>query len=281
MINGRLLIHFLYGILLHLTLFVKDASYLDVAQLTLHPTNQCPQNETERNNRATAISCTDTGNYMCIPDNDLMELFEFCFPLYSVRIGKGRCLTVYNKSNVLEYNCQSFVAGCPEKKYHSDELFKYPNCSAIRNGCFHADMFCVSSNASTCPPENPLREPTETISHWYRILTIFSVLVNIGICCSFGIKKIVIWSKKVKKKNDEVGLGDEKTVDQKEAVPLRQYNSIGQDDKETDDRCTTNAILEDDENHSNDANVTVIKSRKILAQVHVRKPDMKCSKKNT
>ncbi|XP_078322246.1 uncharacterized protein LOC144621999 isoform X3 [Crassostrea virginica] len=243
MINGRLLIHFLYGILLHLTLFVKDASYLDVAQLTLHPTNQCPQNETERNNRATAISCTDTGNYMCIPDNDLMELFEFCFPLYSVRIGKGRCLTVYNKSNVLEYNCQSFVAGCPEKKYHSDELFKYPNCSAIRNGCFHADMFCVSSNASTCPPENPLREPTETISHWYRILTIFSVLVNIGICCSFGIKKI--------------------------------------DDKETDDRCTTNAILEDDENHSNDANVTVIKSRKILAQVHVRKPDMKCSKKNT
>lgn len=38
----------------------------------------------------------------------------------------------------------------------------------------------------------------------------------------------MIWSKKVKKKNDEVGLGDEKTVDQKEAVPLRQYNSIGQ-----------------------------------------------------
>lgn len=60
----------------------------DVANLTLHLTRTCPQNQTEIIERETAINCSE--NYMCLPNKNLTELFEICIPRYSIRINKGK-----------------------------------------------------------------------------------------------------------------------------------------------------------------------------------------------
>lgn len=63
---------------------------LKVSNLPLHLTRNCPQNQTAWDERATAINCSDTRKYMCLPNGNFTNLFEICYPYYSIRVSKGK-----------------------------------------------------------------------------------------------------------------------------------------------------------------------------------------------
>lgn len=63
---------------------------LNVTNHHIYPTKYCPKNQTEWNERATAINCSDSRKYMCLPNENFTELFEICNQLYSINIRKGK-----------------------------------------------------------------------------------------------------------------------------------------------------------------------------------------------
>lgn len=52
-------------------------------------TELCPRNQTEWNKRSSAINCNETNGYMCVPNENLNQLLEFCYEVPSIRIAKG------------------------------------------------------------------------------------------------------------------------------------------------------------------------------------------------
>lgn len=44
----------------------------------VYSTELCPRNQTEWNERSSAINCNETNGYMCVPNNNLNQLLEFC-----------------------------------------------------------------------------------------------------------------------------------------------------------------------------------------------------------
>nr|XP_034330312.1 putative ankyrin repeat protein RF_0381 isoform X2 [Crassostrea gigas] len=94
---------------------------------------------------------------MCLPNENLTELLEFCYIYPRILIENDLCLILIKRySRVDDYNCSNFSYGCPDSTYFSSEIFKYPSCSQIENGCFLADSTCKSSSTFY---------PSKTTSH--------------------------------------------------------------------------------------------------------------------
>lgn len=55
----------------------------------MYSTEFCPRNQVEWNLRSSAINCTNTNGYMCIPNENLTELLEFCYIYHRILIQKG------------------------------------------------------------------------------------------------------------------------------------------------------------------------------------------------
>lgn len=52
---------------------------LDGYEFPVYSTEYCPRNLTEWNERSSAINCTESKGYMCLPNKNLSELLEFCY----------------------------------------------------------------------------------------------------------------------------------------------------------------------------------------------------------
>lgn len=52
-------------------------------------TVSCPKTNKEWKDRFTAINCTDTTGYMCIPDEKLTNLLEFCYVRSEIGLPEG------------------------------------------------------------------------------------------------------------------------------------------------------------------------------------------------
>lgn len=62
---------------------------LDGYAFPVFTTGICPRNLTEWQERSSAFNCNQTNAYMCVPDENITELLEFCYSLPQIRIVKG------------------------------------------------------------------------------------------------------------------------------------------------------------------------------------------------
>lgn len=52
---------------------------LDGYEFPVYSTKFCPRNQTEWNERSSAISCNESNGYLCLPNENITELLEFCY----------------------------------------------------------------------------------------------------------------------------------------------------------------------------------------------------------
>eukprot|EP00105_Crassostrea_gigas_P012007 XP_011427870.1 PREDICTED: uncharacterized protein LOC105328615 [Crassostrea gigas] len=153
-------------------LFVFSQNFqnqLDGYDFPVYSTESCPRNQSEWNKRSSAINCTNDNGYMCIPNDDRTQLLEFCYIYPRILITKETCLYMYKSfSRVNAYNCSNFMSGCPSSVYFSSEIFKYPSCFLIGNGCFRAEPTCTSSHTTTHPQETTKPIDVEIVTRNYR-----------------------------------------------------------------------------------------------------------------
>lgn len=121
-------------------MLLHDCRSLGGSRFPVNTTNSCPKNKTEWFKRSVALNCNETNGYMCIPNEELTVLLEFCYILPKVPIPKGVCLFLSNDSFVVDaYVCQNFSSGCPDNHYLSDTLYNYQSCVSIGEGRFLAE----------------------------------------------------------------------------------------------------------------------------------------------
>lgn len=63
---------------------------LDGYDFRVYTTEFCPKNQTEWNERSSAINCTESNGYMCVTNDNITELLEFCYFDHHILIEKGR-----------------------------------------------------------------------------------------------------------------------------------------------------------------------------------------------
>ena len=55
----------------------------------VYTTESCPRNETEWDERSAVFFCRGESSYACLPNENLTELLEFCYPLEVISIHQG------------------------------------------------------------------------------------------------------------------------------------------------------------------------------------------------
>lgn len=106
-----------------------ECKKLDGYEFSVYSTEFCPKNQEEWNLRSSAINCTSTNGYMCLPNDNFTELLEFCYIYPRILIQEDLCLYLVKRySKVNSYNCSNFKYGCPKDHYLSSEIF---HCKCI------------------------------------------------------------------------------------------------------------------------------------------------------
>eukprot|EP00105_Crassostrea_gigas_P037348 XP_019921496.1 PREDICTED: uncharacterized protein LOC105325316 isoform X1 [Crassostrea gigas] len=124
-------------------LLLYESRELDGYKFPVYSTEFCPRNQTEWDERSSAINCTENNGYMCLPNQQRTELIEFCYKERFAWVEEGVCLYLIKGSSRVEaYNCVQFISGCPTSNHRSSESYKYQSCFAIENGCFIAEPSC-------------------------------------------------------------------------------------------------------------------------------------------
>ncbi|XP_065924973.1 uncharacterized protein [Magallana gigas] len=137
---------------------------LEGYEFPVFSTESCPRNNAEWNERSSIINCTQSNGYTCLPNENFTELLEFCYVYPRILITKGICLYLYKRySRVYSYNCSHFRYGCPDSNYFTSEVYNYPTCISIKDGCFLAEPSCESTT---------ITYPKETYREWSDSSTI-------------------------------------------------------------------------------------------------------------
>lgn len=63
----------------------------------------CPRNELEMKNRSYVNKCNKNNSYMCIPDENLTSLLEFCYPYPAIPVPKGENSMKQTVKRVISY----------------------------------------------------------------------------------------------------------------------------------------------------------------------------------
>ncbi|XP_065926160.1 uncharacterized protein [Magallana gigas] len=127
---------------------LNNCRKLDGYKFPVYTTTFCPRIKTEWNERSSALNCNKSNGYMCLPNDRFDELLEFCYREPVERIQKGFCLYLVKKvSLVHSYSCSRFTQGCHDHPFFSNEIYKYPACISIGNGCFLAEPSCKSKTS--------------------------------------------------------------------------------------------------------------------------------------
>lgn len=66
-------------------------------------TGVCPRNLTEWQERSSTFNCNRSNAYMCVPDENITELLQFCYSGPQIRIVKGK-----NKVETINSLCFHF-----------------------------------------------------------------------------------------------------------------------------------------------------------------------------
>lgn len=62
---------------------------LEGYRFPVYTTEFCPRNQAEWNERSSAINCNVTNGYVCVPNENLKQLLEFCYGSPFLWIEKG------------------------------------------------------------------------------------------------------------------------------------------------------------------------------------------------
>uniref|UniRef100_A0A8W8IGF4 Novel STAND NTPase 3 domain-containing protein n=1 Tax=Magallana gigas TaxID=29159 RepID=A0A8W8IGF4_MAGGI len=104
---------------------------LDGYQFPVYSTQFCPRNQTEWNERSSAINCTEENGYLCFPNEKFTQLLEFCHT--------ARFIWIQEDSG----------------------------CTSIGNGCFLAEPSCKGSDTATSLPETTKPTHVEIVTRNY------------------------------------------------------------------------------------------------------------------
>ncbi|XP_065927658.1 uncharacterized protein [Magallana gigas] len=161
-------------------LFGCDCKLLNGYKFPVYTTESCPRNQTEWSERSSAINCTESNGYLCLPSEDLAELLEFCYFDPLILIEKGLCMYLRKRDSIADaYSCRNFVEGCPNSTYRIYEVYKYKSCVSIGNRCFLAEPTCIrtitTNYVSTIPGKTASIEDTYLRKSWVWILTLLGV----------------------------------------------------------------------------------------------------------
>lgn len=63
---------------------------LDGYDFRVYTAEFCPKNQTEWNERSSAINCTESNGYMCLPNENITKLLEFCYTYSSIFMEEGK-----------------------------------------------------------------------------------------------------------------------------------------------------------------------------------------------
>ena len=64
---------------------------LDGFPFSVYTTEFCPRNKTEWEARSSEFNCnTDNSSYACLPNENITELLEFCYPQQVILIQRGK-----------------------------------------------------------------------------------------------------------------------------------------------------------------------------------------------
>lgn len=160
--------------------FLCECRSLEGYEYPVYITKACPKNLTEWKERSNALSCNASNAYMCMPNENITNLLEFCYSIGQILVEKGLCLFLYKRhSTVDDYSCHNFTYGCPTSNYRSQEVEKYPDCVSIGNGCFLAEPSCVKKNVDTTDNEDTKNNHLNTIGIVAGVLVFLIVAIII------------------------------------------------------------------------------------------------------
>lgn len=154
--NRKVLLTAFFGTVLSMIHFLS-CEFVDGYNFEVNKIEKCPRNKTEWSGRSKFLKCNESKGYTCIPNENLTELLEFCYRQPKITVPKGVCLFL-RSADVDGYNCHNFTDGCPNSTYFSNEVYMYPNCVSISNGCFLVDSNCNSSEKFTQPATRKVLE---------------------------------------------------------------------------------------------------------------------------
>uniref|UniRef100_A0A8W8II71 Uncharacterized protein n=1 Tax=Magallana gigas TaxID=29159 RepID=A0A8W8II71_MAGGI len=154
----------LVGTFIASLLVQNECRKLEGYKFPVYTTAFCPRIETEWIERSSALKCNKSNGYMCLPNESIDKLLEFCYRGPVERIQEGICLyLVKGVSLVQSYNCSRFTQGCPNRSFFSNEFFKYQACISIGNKCFLAEPSCKSI---TPPHIQSTTQLFESVNKW-------------------------------------------------------------------------------------------------------------------
>ncbi|XP_065925466.1 uncharacterized protein [Magallana gigas] len=158
----------LLGTFLSFCLPLYECKKLDGYKFPVYSTEFCPRNQTEWNERSSAINCTKDNGYLCFPNEKFTQLLEFCFKDPFIWIQEGYCLYLKkDDSTIYSYSCSSFQSGCHNSSFQSHELLKHSSCTSIGNGCFLAEPSCKGLDTTTSLPETTKPTHVEIVTRNY------------------------------------------------------------------------------------------------------------------
>lgn len=64
---------------------------LDGYDFPVYTTESCPRDEIEWKKRSDTINCTEDNGYLCLPNENITELLEFCYKYPFILIQEGKC----------------------------------------------------------------------------------------------------------------------------------------------------------------------------------------------
>lgn len=71
-------------------LFLFVQKLLHGYKFPVYTTEVCPRNQEEWDERSLALNCTESNAFICLPNENLTELLEFCYTESRIRIQEGR-----------------------------------------------------------------------------------------------------------------------------------------------------------------------------------------------
>lgn len=60
-------------------LFLHECKKLDGYDFPVYTTEFCPRNQSEWSERSSSINCSKSNGYLCLPNENITELLEFCY----------------------------------------------------------------------------------------------------------------------------------------------------------------------------------------------------------
>ena len=98
---------------------------IDIDDILLFGKTSCPQNHTDWQERSSTIHCAEEEEYLCLPNRNYSEFFEFCLPR-SLAILKGESSkNVYGTVDeelvafiklIYKYRSKWFMKSCKSEK---------------------------------------------------------------------------------------------------------------------------------------------------------------------